>query len=135
MNENLLYKKQMEEKKMIENGGKLALGKKAFMWAVVTSYMAIVSIVPDSLVYAASSAAKANQKLHRGLAVVQTIVTGIIVIVGIIAAAKIVITKLPSVDEPHAKNEMWKGIGMVAAAVALGGALTWLIPWVYGLFA
>lgn len=58
----------------------------------------------------------------------------LVVVVGVIAALKVIISKLPSLDDPHVKNEMWKSIGTIGLAVAVGGSLVWVIPWVYGLF-
>ncbi|MFK3424010.1 CagC family type IV secretion system protein [Staphylococcus aureus] len=45
-----------------------------------------------------------------------------------------VLKKLPGIDDPMVKNEMFRGVGMVLAGVAVGAALVWLVPWVYNLF-
>jgi hypothetical protein len=100
----------------------------------LTSAYTVFLVLNSGAVKAASDAGEVQSKLNTGLTSIKVVVTSVIAIVGVIAAAKIVIAKLPSLDDPNMKNEMWRGIGMVAAAVAAGGALTWLIPWVYGLF-
>lgn len=102
-----------------------------YLMPVYTVFLVLGNTV---LVRAVSDPGEVQNKLNTGLTSIKVIITSIIAIVGVIAAAKIVISKLPSLDDPHMKNEMWRGIGMVGAAVATGGALTWLIPWVYGLF-
>ena len=93
-----------------------------------------VSIINSKTVLAASDASTVTAKVNQGLAVIQGVLTGIIVVVGVIAALKVIISKLPSLDDPHVKNEMWKSIGTIGLAVAVGGSLVWVIPWVYGLF-
>ncbi|MFL0198055.1 CagC family type IV secretion system protein [Clostridium sp. WILCCON 0269] len=101
---------------------------------LASAYTTFLVLGNTVLVKAESNAGDIQQKLTTGFNTIQVVVTSVIAVVGVIAAAKIVISKLPSLDDPHMKNEMWRGIGMVGAAVATGGALTWLIPWVYGLF-
>ena len=109
--------------------------KRKITKCLVSAYtMSLVFLNSGVVARAASDAGEVQSKLNTGLTSIKVVITSVIAIVGIIAAAKIVISKLPSLDDPNMKNEMWRGIGMVAAAVAAGGALTWLIPWVYGLF-
>ena len=108
--------------------------KKLIKGLIITSTM-ISGLMTAGVVYAAPDPTTVSSKLNAGLVAIQTILLGVIVVVGIIASAKILIAKLPSADDPHVKNEMWRGLGMVGGAVALGGALIWLIPWVYTLFA
>lgn len=74
-------------------------------------------------------------KVKEGLKQIQSFLTGIVVIVGICVGVWIIIKKLPGVDDPHTKNEMFKGVGMALAGVALAASLVWLVPWIYGLFA
>jgi Na+/phosphate symporter len=93
-----------------------------------------ISIINTIPIMAASDAATVTNKVNQGLIVIRGVLTGIIVVVGVIAALKVVISKLPSLDDPHVKNEMWRSVGAIGLAVAVGGALVWLIPWVYGLF-
>ncbi|MGG0888916.1 CagC family type IV secretion system protein [Cytobacillus horneckiae] len=82
----------------------------------------------------ASSTSTVQTKLKNGATAFQTVLTGIVVVVGIAAALKIVVKHLPGIDDPHVKNEMWKSIGAVLAAVGAGAALVWILPWVYSLF-
>jgi len=93
-----------------------------------------VSIINSKTVLAASDESTVTAKVNQGLMVIQGVLTGIVVVVGVIAALKVIISKLPSLDDPHVKNEMWKSVGTIGLAVAVGGALVWFIPWVYGLF-
>jgi hypothetical protein len=108
--------------------------KKKITKCLVSAYTAILVLDNTGIVSAASDAGEVQSKLNQGLTTIKVVITSIIAIVGVIAAAKIVISKLPSLDDPNMKNEMWRGVGMVGAAVAAGGALTWLIPWIYALF-
>ncbi len=73
-------------------------------------------------------------KINSALTAVQGILTGIVVIVGIIAITKIVIKFLPLLDDPAEKNAMWKAIGSALIAVAAGAAAPWVVPWIFGLF-
>jgi len=102
----------------------------------IKSSLALVglSIISSKTVLAVSDAGTVTSKVNQGLAIIQGILTGIIVVVGVIAALKVIISKLPSLDDPHVKNEMWRSVGTTGLAVAVGGALVWFIPWVYGLF-
>lgn len=93
-----------------------------------------VSILNSKTVFAASDASVVTTKVNHGLSIIQGALTGLIVVVGVIAALKVIISKLPSLDDPHVKNEMWRSVGATGLAVAVGGALVWFIPWVYGLF-
>lgn len=92
----------------------------------------IFHIVPE-IVFAAAEDVAA--KIKEGLKQVQTLLTGIVVTVGICVSIWIIIKKLPGVDDPHTKNEMFRGVGMALAGVGLAAALVWLVPWMYSLFA
>lgn len=81
-----------------------------------------------------ASTGEVQSKLSTGATAIQTVLTGIVAVVGIVAALKIVVKHLPGLDDPHVKNEMWKSIGAVLLAVAAGAALVWLVPWMYSLF-
>lgn len=102
--------------------------------SLVAVYVSGITIINSIPVLATSDEATVIAKVNQGLAVIQGVLTGIIVVVGVIAALKVIISKLPSLDDPHVKNEMWKSVGTIGLAVAVGGSLVWLIPWVYGLF-
>ena len=111
------------------------LKKKNIIKTLVITYTVVSGLLTSAVVYAAPDPNVVQSKLNAGLTAIQTILLGTVVIVGIIAAAKILIAKLPSADDPHIKNEMWRGLGMVGGAVALGGSLIWFVPWIYTLFA
>ncbi|MED1469799.1 CagC family type IV secretion system protein [Bacillus salipaludis] len=83
----------------------------------------------------AFAASEIEAKVKEGLKQIQAFLTGIVVIVGICVGVWIIIKKLPGVDDPHTKNEMFRGVGMVLAGVGLASALVWIVPWVYALFA
>lgn len=108
--------------------------RKKIKSSLVAACVVGVSLIKTIPVLAASDAATVTAKVNQGLAVIQGVLTGIIVVVGVIAALKVMISKMPSLDDPHVKNEMWKSIGAIGLAIAVGGSLVWLIPWVYGLF-
>ncbi|MCM2534647.1 CagC family type IV secretion system protein [Neobacillus pocheonensis] len=88
-------------------------------------------IIPEH----AFAAGEVEAKVKEGLKQIQAFLTGIVVIVGICVGVWIIIKKLPGVDDPHTKNEMFRGVGMALAGVGLASALVWIVPWVYGLFA
>lgn len=73
-------------------------------------------------------------QLYSGFTSIKAVLTAIVVVVGIIAALKIVIAKLPSIDDPHVKSEMWKGIGGVITAVGGAAVLIWVAPYIWGIF-
>lgn len=83
----------------------------------------------------AEGEADPTSKINTGLQAIQGVLTGIIATVAIIAALKITIAKLPSVDDPHVKNELVRGLCTVGLVGAVGCAITWLGPWVFKLFA
>lgn len=76
----------------------------------------------------------AKTNLYNGFNSIKVVLTAVVVVVGIIAALKIVIAKLPSIDDPHTKAEMWKGIGGVVAAVGAAAAIVWVAPYIWGIF-
>ncbi|AIF68394.1 hypothetical protein GZ22_18330 (plasmid) [Terribacillus saccharophilus] len=89
-------------------------------------------IVPD--ISFAESDSSITKRINTGVKSIQTVLTGIVVVVGIVAALKIIIKHLPGIDDPHVKNEMWKSLGGVLLAVGAAAAVIWLLPWIYGLF-
>ncbi len=90
-----------------------------------------LSVIPEQAFAAANVQAKVNEALKQ----IQALLTGIVVTVGICVAIWIIVKKLPGVDDPHTKNEMFRGVGMAMVGVGLAAALVWLVPWMYGLFA
>ena len=87
-----------------------------------------------SLVLSEFASANIAGQLKQGLQQIQTVLTGLVVIVGVCAGVWIVLKKLPGIDDPHTKNELFRGIGYVLGGVATAAALIWLVPWVYNLF-
>lgn len=107
--------------------------KMVLMAALLGVFITVLS-VPDVL-HATATTAQVKSKLKTGVTAIQSVLTGLVVVVGIIATQKIVVKHLPSIDDPHVKNEMWKAIGGVMLAVIGGAALIWIVPWIYSLFA
>lgn len=83
---------------------------------------------------ATATTTQVQTKVKTGVTAFKTVLSGIVVLVGIVASLKIVVKHLPKIDDAHTKNEMWNGLGQVLLAVAAGGALIWGVPWVYSLF-
>ncbi|HFN8602472.1 TPA: CagC family type IV secretion system protein [Staphylococcus aureus] len=100
-------------------------------FSLTTIYVTFLSFILTNTTFGATNP---GPKIEEGLQQVQTFLTGIIVAVGICAGVWIVIKKLPGIDDPMVKNEMFRGVGMVLAGVAVGAALVWLVPWVFNLF-
>lgn len=94
---------------------------------------ALFLIVPD-ISFAASSTSQVQSKLNKGITAIQGVLTGIVVIIGIVAALKIISKHLPGIDDPHVKNEMWKSLANVLYALGAAAAVIWIGPWVYSLF-
>lgn len=99
--------------------------------SLTTIYVALLCFVLSNPAFAVANPAS---KIEQGLQQVQAFLTGLIVAVGICAGVWIVIKKLPGIDDPMVKNELFRGVGMVLAGVAVGAALVWLVPWVFNLF-
>ena len=89
--------------------------------------------IPESTVYA-TGAGEIQSRLTEVGNTVQTLLTGLIVIVGICVALFVIIKRMPSADDPQEKNEVYKAVGRVLGLVAIGAAIVWIVPWVYGLF-
>lgn len=75
-----------------------------------------------------------SKKINNGLTIIQGILTGIIVVVGICVSLWTIIKGMPNMNNPHEKNEVYKNLGAIWGLVALGGAIVWLVPWIYSLF-
>jgi len=126
-------------KPLIEKFNKMNLTRfKKFMPYLKTAGMlafaaGLFLIVPD-ISFAADSTSQVSTRLNKGVKAIQTVLTGIVVVVGIVAALKIIIKHLPGIDDPHVKNEMWKSLGGVLLAVGAAAAVIWLLPWIYSLF-
>lgn len=90
-------------------------------------------ILQSGIVYGADKG-EVQRKITEALTVIQTILSSLIVIVGIVVTLGIIIKRLPHADNPHDKDEVYKALGRVWGLVALGAASIWLVPWVYSLF-
>ncbi|GAF66455.1 hypothetical protein BTS2_3356 [Bacillus sp. TS-2] len=88
--------------------------------------------VPD--ISLAATTAQVQNKLRSGVTAIQLVLSGVVVIIAIVAGLKIISKHLPGIDDPHTKNEMWKSLANVGYAVAGAAALIWILPWVYNLF-
>ena len=78
--------------------------KRKITKCLVSAYTVSLVFLNSGVVRAASDAGEVQSKLNTGLTSIKVVITSVIAIVGIIAAAKIVISKLPSLDDP---NMMW----------------------------
>lgn len=94
--------------------------------------LVICLVVTPEIVFAAAGQVQA--KLTNAANVVKGVLTALVVLVGICAALFIIIKRMPSADDPHEKNEVFKSVGRVCALVGLAAAVIWLLPWVYSLF-
>jgi len=104
-------------------------------WLTLLAMTAVIGITvffPE--VAFAATTGTVKSKLKSAGTAIQGVLTAIVVIVGVIAALKILVKHMPSIDDPHVKNEMWKSIGNVGYAVGGAAAIIWLLPWVYSLF-
>lgn len=99
----------------------------------ITGVLATASILLPETVYGAS-AGEVQSRLTTAGNTIQTLLTGLIVMVGIVVALFIIIKRMPSADDPQEKNEVYKAVGRVLGLVGIGAAIVWVIPWVYSLF-
>lgn len=97
----------------------------------LTALTVFMSLQPQ-IVY--GSAGNIQGKITNALNQVQTVLTGLIVTVGIIVTLFIIIKRMPSADDPQEKNEVYKAVGRVLGLVAIGAAVIWIVPWIYSLF-
>ena len=100
---------------------------------LVTLALLMLFLDPDTIAFA-STTAQVETKMKKGLLAVQTVLSGIVVAVGIVASLKIISKHLPGIDDPHVKNEMWKSLGNVLLGVGAAAALVWVLPWAYNSF-
>ncbi|MCY8737569.1 CagC family type IV secretion system protein [Bacillus haynesii] len=105
-------------------------------WLILTIFATVLLLTvvfPESS-YAASSTGQVKSKLNKGILAIQSVCTAIIVAIGVFAGSKIVGKFMPSLDDPHSKQEMWKSLGGVSVAVICGAAIPWILPWLFSLF-
>lgn len=93
--------------------------------------LAVLAFSPSQIVYAAAGI---EGKLTQAMTVLQTILMSLVVVVGICVALFVIIKRMPSADDPHEKNEVFKSVARICIMVALAAAMVWVVPWVYGLF-
>lgn len=98
--------------------------------ALTASYLGLT----NSSVVLAASGGQVQSKLTQAANTVQSILTGLVVLVGICVALFIIIKRMPDADDPREKSEVYHAVGRVAGLVALAAAVIWLLPWVYSLF-
>ena len=99
-----------------------------------TIFISLGSFFVLNPVFVSANASQVEAKLQNAGNVVQSILTGLVVLVGVCVALFVIIKRLPQADNPHEKNEVYQAVGRVAGLVALAAAVVWLLPWVYGLF-
>lgn len=92
-----------------------------------------LALMNTSVAFAADGG-EVKSKLASAAKVVQGVLTGLVVIVGICVALFIIIKRMPDADNPREKSEVYHAVGRVAGLVALAAAVIWLLPWVYSLF-
>lgn len=90
-------------------------------------------LLTPEVVYGAE-ASDVQARLTSAGSTIQSLLTGLIVIVGICVALWIIIKRMPSADDPQEKSEVYKAVGRVLGLVAIGAAIVWIVPWVYSLF-
>lgn len=105
---------------------------KRFVFLIMCS--AILLVIVSEPVQVLAAAGQVQTKLINAANVVKGILTALVVLVGICAALFIIIKRMPSADNPHEKNEVFKSVGRVCALVGLAAAVIWLLPWMYSLF-
>ncbi|MEE1130237.1 MAG: CagC family type IV secretion system protein [Caryophanon sp.] len=96
-----------------------------------SSLIVFVAFSSSNIVYAAAGI---QGKLTQAMTVLQTILMSLVVVVGICVALFVIIKRMPSADDPHEKNEVFKSVARICIMVALAAAMVWVVPWVYGLF-
>lgn len=96
--------------------------------ALSVSYVGILFFLLSDLAFANVSdpGAKVNEAVTKIQVVLQLLIGGI----GICSGTWIILKKMPALDDPHTKNEMFKGVGLVLGAVFIASALVWIVPWV-----
>lgn len=101
----------------------------------IGSFAAVSLLYMTKLNVFASSTYEVQSKLKQGASAIQGVLTGLAVAVGVIATIKVVIKALPNLDDPHIKDSMWRSVGSIFLGVAAMASVTWLAPWIFGLFA
>lgn len=98
------------------------------------TYISAVTVLSTLAVNNPVYASDVQGRINNAFSQIQSVLTGLIVTVGIVVALFIVIKRMPSADDPQEKNEVYKAVGRVLGLVAIGAAIIWVVPWVYSLF-
>lgn len=107
--------------------------KKHWMLLLTFAAVLVISTCIPEVGQAAASTGQVKAKLNKAIVAVSSVLTGIVVAVGVVAAIKIVVKHLPAYDDPHQRNEMWKSLGGVLVGVGAGAAVSWIVPWGFAL--
>ncbi|MFC5714394.1 CagC family type IV secretion system protein [Thalassorhabdus alkalitolerans] len=83
----------------------------------------------------APSGAEVESRLESAGATIQGILTGLVVLVGVIFAIWRVITGFASMHNPHEKEQVYRTLGSIALLTAVGAAMIWIVPWAWDLMA
>lgn len=108
--------------------------KKHWMLLLMFAAVLVVSTCIPEVGQAVATTGQVKAKLNKGIVTISSVLTGIVVAIGVGAAILIVIKHLPGYGDPHLRNEMWKSLGGVLIAVGAGAAVSWIGPWVFSLF-
>lgn len=100
--------------------------------AYISAVTALSTLGIKNPVYA--NAGEVESRINSAFTTIQGVLTGLIVTVGIVVALFIIIKRMPSVDDPQEKQEVYKAVQRVLGLVAIGAAIVWVVPWVYSLF-
>ncbi|WP_144487977.1 CagC family type IV secretion system protein [Bacillus pumilus] len=107
--------------------------KKHWMLLLMFAAVLVVSACIPEVGQAAASTAQVKTKLNKAVVAVGSVLTALVVAVGVAAGIKVVLKHLPGYDDPHQRNEMWKSLGGVLIGVGAGAAISWLVPWGFSL--
>lgn len=75
-----------------------------------------------------------KEQIKKGLKEIKGVLLAIVVLVGVVAALKVIIAKLPHLDDPHEKSQLWKSLGSILVAVAAAAVVVVALPWIYDIF-
>ena len=88
-----------------------------------------------SVEMAAPSSDEVEQEIDSAITTIQGILTGVLVGIAVCVSLFMIMTNLHKLQNPHEKDEVFRGIGRIVGICVIAGALTWILPWAYGLFA
>lgn len=112
---------------------------KVFNKTKITSVLASVStagylMLANAPIVFAADASEVQSKLTTAGNTIKGLLTGLVVLVGVLVSLWIILKRMPDADDPREKSEVYKSVGRVAGLVALSAIVIWLLPWVYSLF-